>query len=154
MELRKATAGDITALKQLYCDTIVSINARDYDALQIKAWASTADRTASLLKRIEEEYFYVALSGNTITGFASLDDSGYLDMLYVHRDFQRMGVASLLLQQLLQTAAQLNLKVIETEASITAKPFFEKNGFNLTTVQTVHINDIGLTNYKMKLVLP
>ena len=35
----------------------------------------------------------VAVEGETIVGFADMDGSGYLDRLYVHRDFQRRGVA-------------------------------------------------------------
>lgn len=154
MKIRKAELGDITQLKELYYDTITTVNAADYSKEQIEAWASTADRTESLANRIKSQYFLVSeTEDGVITGFSSLEDDGYLDLMYVHKDFQRKGVASELLNKIREKAAELNVEAITTEASITAKPFFAKNGFEVTEEQKVFINYIGLTNYKMKLNL-
>lgn len=151
MQIRKATQEDINELKELYFGTITTINIKDYKEAQIKAWASTADRTEGLLRRINEQYFFVAENNEKkITGFASLDKTGYVDLLYVHKDFQRMGVATQLLKEIFDTALGLNISKLETDASITAKPFFEKYGFKTKQQQTVTINNVGLTNYKME----
>jgi putative acetyltransferase len=154
MHIRKATPEDIPELKELYYNTITSINAKDYNEEQIKAWASTADRTESLLKRIHEQYFFVAETDDKIiTGFSSLDKTGYLDLMYVHKDFQNMSVAKQLLQKIIETAVMLNVSRLETDASITAKPFFEKHSFKIICEQTVLIKDVALVNYKMERVL-
>jgi len=151
MEIRKATAEDINELSELYYETITTINLKDYDEEQIKAWASTADRTENLLRRINEQHFFVAESDDKkITGFASLDKPGYLDLLYVHKNFQHRGVATLLLQEIFNTANELNISKLQTDASITAKPFFEKHGFKTVQQQTVKIKDVELINYKME----
>jgi putative acetyltransferase len=151
MHIRKATPEDISELKKLYVGTITTINPKDYNEEQIKVWASTAERTESLLRRINEQYFFVAENDDKkITGFASLDKSGYLDLLYVHKDFQRMGVAKQLLQKIINTAIEWNISKLETDASITAKPFFEKNNFKTIRQQTVTINNVDLINYKME----
>jgi len=151
MHIRKATLEDISELKKLYVGTITTINPKDYDEEQIKVWASTAERTESLLRRINEQYFFVAENDDKkITGFASLDKTGYLDLLYVHKDFQRMGVAKQLLQKIINTAIEWNISKLETDASITAKPFFEKNNFKTIRQQTVTINNVDLINYKME----
>ena len=151
MQIRKAKTDDINELRELYYETIITINVKDYNEEQIKVWASTAERTESLLRRINEQYFFVAENDDKkITGFASLDKSGYLDLLYVHKDFQRMGVAKQLLQKIINTAIEWNISKLETDSSITAKPFFEKNNFKTIRQQTVTINDVGLINYKME----
>jgi len=152
MHIRQAIIADIPALKSLYYDTITSINSRDYNPEQISAWASTAENIASLEKKINEQYFIVAENeSGIVSGFASLDDkTGYLDVLYVHKDFQRMGVASLLLNSLLKKANQMNIKEITTDASLTARPFFEKNGFEVINKQTVEIKGVSMINFKMK----
>jgi putative acetyltransferase len=151
MEIRKATAEDINELSELYYETITTINSKDYNEEQIKAWASTADRTENLLRRINEQHFFVAESDDKkITGFASLDKAGYLDLLYVHKNFQHKGVATLLLQEIFNTANELNISKLQTDASITAKPFFEKHGFKTVQQQTVKIKDVELINYKME----
>jgi putative acetyltransferase len=154
MHIRKATTNDIDELRDLYFHTITAINKKDYNEEQIKAWASTANRTGSLLRKINEQYFFVAENDDEkITGFASLDKAGYFDLLYVHSDFQRKGIAQQLLQKILDTATELHLATIATDASITAKPFFEKNGFEIIQKQTVKINGVELENYKMHRII-
>lgn len=154
MNIRKATSQDINQLKELYYNTITSINRRDYNEEQIHAWASTADRTEGLLRRIDQQYFFVAENDeHIITGFASLDKTGYLDMMYVHKDFQNQGIAAMLFEKIKETALALNISKLETEASITAKPFFEKHGFHVVLCQTIEIKGVELTNYKMEKIL-
>ncbi|MBD0277694.1 MAG: GNAT family N-acetyltransferase [Flavisolibacter sp.] len=89
MHIRQANPDDVVQLRELYFNTITTINAKDYTPEQITAWAATAYRTGSLLRKIRKQYFLVAeWENHQIIGFASLDDSGCLDMLYVHKDFQ------------------------------------------------------------------
>ena len=154
MHIRKAMPDDIDELKQLYFDTIVIVNKKDYTEEQVQAWASTAYRSNGLLKRMNEQYFFVAESEDKkIIGFASLAKSGYLDLLYVHKYFQRRGVAKQLLQKITDTAIELNISRLETDASITAKPFFEKHNFTTIRQQTVTLGNIDLINYKMEGIL-
>ena len=44
----------------------------------------------------------VAEENGVITGFGDMDSSGYLDRLYVHRDFQGKGIASVLCDRLIK----------------------------------------------------
>ena len=64
--------------------------------------------------------------------------------------FNTGGVATLLLQEIFNTANELNISKLQTDASITAKPFFEKHGFKTIQQQTVKIKDVELINYKME----
>ena len=154
MQIRKALPDDINELRELYYGTITTINSKDYNEEQIKAWAATSDRTEGFLKRIQEQYFFIAENNDRkIIGFASLDKTGYLDFLYVHKDFQNMGIAKRLLQKIIETAATLSITKLKTAASITAKPFFEKHHFKTIQQQTVRIRDIELINFKMERVI-
>ena len=154
MQLRRAVIADMEQLKALYFNTILAVNSKDYSKIQVNVWASTADRTESLLRRIQEQNFYVAFNDEElITGFASLENNGYLDMMYVHKDFQRMGIATLLICQILKQQKKLNLTILTTEASITARPFFEKHGFVVLGEQVVYIKEIPLSNYRMQCAL-
>jgi putative acetyltransferase len=77
MQIRKAIPIDINELRELYYGTITTINTKDYSKEQINAWASTAERTEGFLKKIQEQYFFVAENDDKkITGFASLDKNG------------------------------------------------------------------------------
>ena len=61
-----------------------------------------------------------------LVGFASLTDEGALDFLYVHKDFQGKGIATALLKQVERIARKKGMAMLRTEASITARGFFEK----------------------------
>jgi putative acetyltransferase len=150
MQIRLATLQDIPSLKNLYQGTITHINKQHYNPEQIAAWAATAERISSLENKIKEQYFYVAVNtDDVIAGFSSLEADGELDMMYVHKDYQGLGIASLLIQQIYEKAAALGLAKLTAYVSITARPFFEKQGFIVVETQQVQLGDVSLTNYEM-----
>ena len=74
----------------------------------------------------------------------------YLERLYVHKDHQRRGIAAALCVFLERQALKRNADgEIVTHASITAKPFFEKRGYNTVKEQYVERAGILLKNYVM-----
>ena len=93
----------------------------------------------------------VAEEDGVIAGFGDMDDTGYLDRLYVHKDFQRQGIAAAICDRL-EAALSPELSPVRftTHASITAKPFFEKRGYRIVKEQTVERLGIRLTNYVME----
>jgi putative acetyltransferase len=88
-------------------------------------------------------------AADVITGFSSLEEDGELDMMYVHKDYQGQGIASLLIQQIYKKAAELGLSRLTAYVSITARPFFEKQGFKVMETQQVQLGEVTLTNYEM-----
>lgn len=152
MNIRKADVSDILALRDLYEGTIRAVNSKDYSPEQVAAWAGRGSRLSSLEKRINTQHFYVAETPEkVIAGFASLEDDGEFDMMFVHKDFQRQGVATLLAEQIIRKAKELQLPSVTAYVSITAKPFFEKMGFSVMRAQTVDIDGVMLNNYEMNL---
>ncbi len=151
--LRKYADTDAAELLDLYRQTIRTVNCRDYDAEQIRAWSSEAIDLASWRARFEDRLAYVALLEQQTVGFADLDASGYLDRLFVAADHQRRGIAKTLLLKLIADARAVGIATITTEASITAKPFFERFGFEVLQQQSVHCRGAQLTNYRMRLTI-
>jgi len=149
MQIRLATIDDAEQLAQLFHDTILTINNKDYDEEQVNAWAATSKNIDRLKAKIKEDYFIVAETDNSITGFSSITPSGYLDFMYVRKDQQRKGIANKLLTEIKAQAIKWKFAEITTDASITAKPFFEKYGFKIIAQQKVYIIDVMLINYKM-----
>lgn len=150
MQIRKATREDIPALQSLYRDTVTTVNAADYLPDQIRAWVKTAERTDSLAARIASQWFYVAVTdAGEVVGFASFEEPDYLDMLYVHRLFQRQGIAKFLLEKIVEKAMETGALRIVSDVSITAKPFFIKQGFQVVREQCAVIDGISLVNFKM-----
>ncbi|MFJ8064050.1 GNAT family N-acetyltransferase [Psychrobacillus sp. NPDC096426] len=76
--------------------------------------------------------------------------NGLLYRLYVHQDFQGVGIASALLQTLESEALFLSMQEVQAYASVTAKPFFENRGYTSTSIDYVDRKGITLTNFLMK----
>jgi len=146
MEIRKATTTDIDAIALLYRDTINTVNAKDYSKEQIQAWASTYINQHAWAKRIEEQQFYAAIIKDIIVGFASIDNNSYLDLLYVHKDFQRQGIAAALLEVIESAAKEMGFKEITVQSSTTALPFFLSHAFIETYKKEKLVNGVSFVN--------
>ena len=132
MQLRKAIPADHNQIGALYYNTVTTINKRDYTPEQIRVWAGNPLDTEGWTKRINEQHFFVAEDREKIIGFGSVTDEGYLDYMYVHKDFQGQGVATALLNAIEEVANNLKLNKIWARVSITARPFFASKGFTIT----------------------
>jgi putative acetyltransferase len=152
--LRRAVPEDLEELRKLYYDTVTTINAKDYDENQIRAWVGPWANSAKPVRgegktfsqKIVEQYFIVAIIDNVIAGFASLEDNGYLDFMYVHKDYQRCGVAKALLTELESYARKKGIKELDAIVSITAKGFFEKHGWKKIREDVVEIRGAMFTD--------
>src|SRR3546814_16841474 len=101
------------------------------------AWApDEIDRAAWAARRANRPTWVAELDGVPV-GFVDLEPDGHIDMLFVDADHQRRGIASVLLGQVEETAHDQGLTRLHTEASITARPFFERRGFRVIAPQTV-----------------
>ncbi len=144
---------DGPALLELFRDTIRRVNARDYGPEQIAAWASDEIDPAQWVARFDGRFVPVAECDGRIAGFADLEADGHLDRFYVSADHQRRGVGRMLLDAVLAEARRAELHRIFTEASITARPFFEHHGFVVLAEQTVALRGVELRNYRMERAL-
>ena len=147
MIIREYKPTDCEDLVKLFYHTVHTINAKDYSQEQLKVWATDKIDLEVWNKSLSEHFTVVAVENNIIVGFGDIDNSDYLDRLYVHKDYQRRGVATIICDKLEQ-AVKVN-KII-THASITAKPFFEQRGFKVVKEHQVVRNRIALTNYVME----
>ena len=129
IKLRRAIKDDLNSICEIFFNTVTSINANDYDENQIKAWSEGAKNIEMFKKKIEEQHFIVAMMDDTIVGFSSVDDTGYIDFLYIHKNYQRQGIAKSLLKEIERFAKTLGIKELNSSVSITARGFFEKFGF-------------------------
>lgn len=70
-------------------------------------------------------------------------------MLFVHNDFQGLGVARNLMNHILLAAREQTLSELSTDARITARPFFERSGFHVVREQDVQLRGQTFRNYRM-----
>ena len=143
MNIRQYTTTDCRDLIDLFYNTVHTVNAKDYTIEQLNVWARKDIDIAIWNKSFEQHVSLVAVSDDIIVGFGDIDDTGYLDRLYVHKDYQRRGIATALCDRLEE---HINNNIV-THASITARPFFEQRGYKVLREQQVERQGIMLTNF-------
>lgn len=147
MTLRKYMSSDCEAMAELFFQTVHSVNAKDYTKEQLDVWASGKVDLKAWDKSFTEHYTVVALENDIIVGFGDIDRTGYLDRLYVHRDYQRKGIAAAICDELERA---IDADAVTTQASVTAKPFFEHRGYSVVREQKAVRDGIALTNFLME----
>jgi len=152
-QLRRFLASDIDAIVDLFYGTVHHVNKRDYDAAQLHAWAPPEERAllrCKWLPSLSGNIAYTAVMDEQVVGFSDLELGGYLNRLFVHKDYQGHGIASALVDALEKEALALRLAAIDTDASITAQPFFLRRGYVVVAPQTVERRGVRLNNYRMR----
>lgn len=134
-------------MAELFYQTVHAVNAADYTKEQLDVWATEKMNLADWDRSFLEHRTVVALMGGQIVGFGDMDQTGYLDRLYVHKDHQGEGIASAICDVLEKSVFG---KRITTHASITARPFFEKRGYQVVKEQEVIRGGIPLKNFVME----
>ena len=147
MQLREYIPSDCAQMAELFYQTVHSVNAKDYTQEQLDAWATGEVDLQAWDKSFRAHRTIVATENGEIVGFGDMDETGYLDRLYVHKNHQGQGVASAICDELERFAAG---KQLTTHASITAKPFFQHRGYCVVRQQEVIRRGVALTNFVME----
>ena len=149
LHLRPYREGDTPALIALFRETIHSVNCRDYSPAQLAAWAPDNIDAETWADRQAANDTQLAEIDGKLVGFAELTAEGHLHMLFVHKDHQGEGIASALLAAMEERAHTAGQSEITTDASLTAQPFFQRQGFRRLAEQEVERNGQTLRNCRM-----
>jgi len=149
MLIRPYRATDFAEIRHLFQQTIQTVNAKDYTPAQLAVWIGPDDALtrAHWQTSLAAHTTRVACQSEQVVGFADMTATGYLDRLYVHAQCQHQGVAHALIATLEQA---VSADRYTTAASITARPFFEHEGYRVIRAQQVERDGIHLTNYFME----
>jgi putative acetyltransferase len=142
---------DLDAAIAVFQCAVRGIASKDYDQQQILAW-SQVDRQR-WQQRLNDSKVWLAEIERRIVGIISLEAVGHLDLLFTDAEYQRRGVATALYRTVEQWARENGVTSMVTEASITAKPFFIHQGFDVIAQQLVQVRGQAFINYQMQKVL-
>jgi putative acetyltransferase len=150
LTLRSYEDADLPAMMALYRATIHAVCAKDYSREQLAAWAPPQGNLARWRTKLEAEHCVVAVIDGAIVGFCSWTDDGYIDLLYVHHKWPRLGIATALHKRAESALREAGVSHLHTNASVTAQPFFAAQGYRVVNHQTVHIRGADLPNAVME----
>ncbi len=149
--LRPAVSGDVPALTALINDSVRRLQADDYTASQIECALATVYGADSQL--IEDGTYYVVEAGSTIVGCggwskrrtlyggdqctmvredALLDpgtDAAKIRAFFVHPDWVRQGIGTLILQTCEEHAVASGFSRLEMGSTLTGVPLYRAKGY-------------------------
>ncbi len=153
-KIRTLDEKDVLQMRDLFCATVLNVNTRDYTEEEAKDWASCGKRTERWKELLAYNQYVGAFDEHDcLVGFTSMNKDGYLHSMFVHKDFQHKGIATQLLLEVERIARQYGVIHIISEVSLTARPFFEKKGYEVVKIQKCQANKLELTNFVMRKLL-
>lgn len=153
MIIRPFHEGEQDALRAVFHASVHGLASANYTLEQIRAWAPEEYDKVIWAQRLRENQPFVAEVDCALAGFADLQPSGYIDQFFVAPRHARRGVASALMERLLESARERQIEVAFSNVSLTAEPFFAKYGFLVERRNEVHVRGAILHNATMRLQL-
>jgi putative acetyltransferase len=148
--LRPFLPADVPLLADIFRASIEQLTADDYSEAQQEAWASAADDEAQFGARLANALTLLATLDGSPVGFASLANGDQIDMLYVHPVVAGRGVGTLLCDALEKLAQARGVKRLTTDASDTARPFFERRAYTAEQRNTVMLGGEWIANTTLR----
>jgi putative acetyltransferase len=153
MEIVEYTPDREEEVIELFQGTVHEVGKQYYNPEQLEAWSPTPPDYNAWHHYLDAIKPDLAVEKDKLLGFIGFEINGHVDRLYVHKDHQRQGVATILYQHIEELALQESIEKLFTEASYLARPFFEKMGFVTLKKNGVCRDGILLNNFSMEKVL-
>jgi len=150
IKIRLFEAQDAEQIAKLFHETVREVNVRDYSNNQVRAWAPDDMHFRNWVEVCSNRFTYVADDEGVIAGFGELEPNGHIDCFYCHKNYQRCGVGRQIYRAIEAKAVELSVSSLFTEASITAKPFFQRMGFSVVKEQEITCRGETFINYVME----
>lgn len=142
--------GDHLAVAEIFASAIHEIASAVYTPEQCLAWSARAPNYDHWQKRCELKRPFIATVEGEAAAFLELDPDGHIDCAYVKPTHQRKGLVSRLVEHAVDTCFAIGIQRVYVEASLCAKPMFEKLGFTTICDNLVEIRGVRLQNFKME----
>ena len=149
--IRSYKPRDHIAISEIFPRAIHEIASDVYTAEQCSAWSEKKPNPDHWRMRCDRKKPFVFTQDDRVVGFLELDSDGHIDCMYVHPEEKRKGIASALIEHAIEANTSVGNQRIFVEASICAKPVFEKKGFSVVKEKEVLIKGVSLKNYDMEL---
>lgn len=151
VQIRAYRSEDARATLEVFTAAVLETASADYTPEQLEAWARPQRRdltewNAAMLSRRS----IVAECRGAVVGFSDVSRKGYIDMVYVAPEHTRRGIASSLMQHIETLARREQQPLVTAHVSLTARPFFEGQGFVVETELSAERGGVQLTNFLMR----
>lgn len=149
--IRPYRTDDAPHMAQLYYDAVHALGRRAYSSAQVAAWAPAPLKPIDVLNRAADgrATFVATDADDRAVAYVDLETDGHIDHLYCHPDYAGQGVASRLLETVIEHAVERGLAALHVEASELARPVFERHGFAVIARRDFEVRSVPIHNYAM-----
>jgi GNAT superfamily N-acetyltransferase len=152
IDVRPAVPDDAAALAAVNIRSILEVCGPDYhDPAHLDAWCAnkSPENFQKWMGNAHQRTFTGLLDG-VIAGVGLIDvEKGHIHMLYLAPEALGRGLGRALLREMEQAAAEAGHRTIGLHATITARGFYERQGFRNLGEELVR----GKPSYKMEKAL-
>ncbi len=136
IQIRAYRSEDADGTLAVFLAAVIETASADYSPEQIRVWSRPEHRNVTDWHRARSSLnTYVAVVDGEIAGFSDVDRDGHIEMMFVSPRYARRGAAKGLLAVLEEIARERGARRLSADVSITARPFFESQGFVLQAEQ-------------------
>ena len=153
MKLKQITKKDQLKLKEVYFDSVSSIDENIYSKEHKYAWASQAWENSEFQKSLLKGIGLKLIYNEKIIGFATRYPKNRLSLLYVRGDFKRKGFGTMILDSLERDALKSGINKLNTEASLISYKLLLKRNWEIARKEKVNIKGLIFERYVMFKIL-
>lgn len=137
------------ALAALYIESVGKLGAPHYNSREIEIWQTWAHNTSTVANTLKQGETWVAFYNGAIAGFAQRSPANQINMLYSHPNCARLGIATQLLEFLINNAKHDGISELTAKASRVSRALFEKHGFRCNGEEWVERRDVKIQRFLM-----
>ena len=124
MLIRDFIPGEEAELRRVFMSSVHALASDCYTQEQLDAWAPAAYDKQRWADKIIALRPFVATVEGRVTGYADLQESGYIDHFFVSGDFSGRGVGSELMRHIHEAAAKRGSLQLSAHGSLSGEAFF------------------------------
>lgn len=144
---------DFAELQGLFYDSVHTLCGGEYTPAELAAWAPETKDGTDVAATFAGSTVYLAVCDGVTAGFGTLK-GGELDLLYIRPGYEHRGIGRRLVKRLEERCAESGYRAVTVKASLTALPFFQKEGYLVMAEETVERRGLSLRRYAMRRTLP
>ena len=153
MKLKQITNKDQLRLKEVYFDSVCSIDENIYSKEHKFAWACQAWENSEFEKSLLKGKGSKLIFNNKIIGFATRYPDNRLSLLYIRGKFKRKGFGSMILNSIERDALKSGINKLKTEASLISYKLLLKKNWEIDCKEKVYIKGLIFERFRMSKIL-
>ena len=153
MKLKQITNKDQLRLKEVYFDSVCSIDENIYSKEHKFAWACQAWENSEFEKSLLKGKGSKLIFNNKIIGFATRYPDNRLSLLYIRGKFKRKGFGTMILNSIERDALKSGINKLKTEASLISYKLLLKKNWEIDCKEKVYIKGLIFERFRMSKIL-